>query len=188
MAKVVATFFSVIGNLELGRPKVVISSQFVHFLDFVYEAIRRRMVEFKETEIEVLELNGPIASGDDRLRILGEFEAAPGGSVLLLSQGNCNGGLDLTTASHLIACEPLPDPCDERQLVATVARLGQRNNAVIYKVLAWNLPINHVVDDWCKQKHRLLKVNSIARTDNQRRDAKRVPVPASSEWEERPPN
>ena len=109
---------------------VVIFSESIYFLDIVEIALANT-----EDPVQVLRYDGrtPTHSRDEVLR---QFEASTWATALLMTRGAGGIGLNITSASNVILCEPWWKKSQEEQAMKRVYRQGQRKVVTVVSVKA----------------------------------------------------
>ncbi|KAF5872687.1 putative snf2 family helicase protein [Botrytis fragariae] len=115
--------------------KLVMFSSFLKFLDIVEEGILRRF------KIQSLRYDGTTPS-DERPKIEEAFVESNNNVPLLMTAGSGSIGLNITSASIVIICEPWWNRNLEKQAIARVYRQGQEKNVLLFKLFGLNSAID----------------------------------------------
>jgi hypothetical protein len=111
--------------LEEGH-RVLVFSQFVTMLGLIREELAARGHRH-------LLLTGQT---ENRQELVGQFQAADGPPVFLLSLKAAGAGLNLTAASYVVLYDPWWNPAVEAQAIDRTHRIGQKSRVIAYRLLA----------------------------------------------------
>jgi superfamily II DNA or RNA helicase len=111
--------------LEEGH-RVLVFSQFVSMLGLIRDELVAR-------NIRHLMLTGQT---ENRQELVGQFQAADGPPVFLLSLKAAGSGLNLTAASYVVLYDPWWNPAVEAQAIDRTHRIGQTSHVIAYRLLA----------------------------------------------------
>ncbi len=106
--------------------RVLVFSQFVTMLELIREELVAR-------DIKHLMLTGQT---ENRQALVGQFQAAGGPPVFLLSLKAAGSGLNLTAASYVVLYDPWWNPAVEAQAIDRTHRIGQTEHVIAYRLLA----------------------------------------------------
>lgn len=105
--------------------KVVVFTRYRHMQQIIHDAISHRF----GTHAPII--NGESAS-ERRLRLVDQFNSAPGFRVLILSPEAAGVGLNITGANHVLHYSRLWNPAKENQATDRVHRIGQEREVTVY--------------------------------------------------------
>ncbi len=111
-----------------GGNKVLVFSQFTSMLAI----IRERLIKLKW---KYYYLDG---STEDRGALVDKFQRDPDPSAFLLSLRAGGFGLNLTSASYVVLCDPWWNPAVESQAIDRTHRIGQKQNVIAYRLIVKN--------------------------------------------------
>jgi len=106
--------------------RVLVFSQFVTMLELIRQELVAR-------DIPHLLLTGQT---ENRQELVGQFQAAGGPPVFLLSLKAAGSGLNLTAASYVVLYDPWWNPAVEAQAIDRTHRIGQTSHVIAYRLLA----------------------------------------------------
>ncbi len=118
--------------------KVLVFSQFVDMLELV-----RAQLEARQWPHFLL-----TGQTDDRGSLVNEFQTCEGPAVFLISLKAGGFGLNLTSASYVVLCDPWWNPAVEAQAIDRTHRIGQTQKVNAYRL---------IVKDSIEEKIRLLQ-------------------------------
>ncbi len=122
-----STLLESISEIVESGESALVFTQFLQTLEHTAQIIR-------DAKIPVYTLHGAVPT-KQRQKILAEFNANPGGAVLLMTLKTGGVGLNLTKASYVFHLEPWWNPAVENQASDRAHRLGQTKAVQVFKYI-----------------------------------------------------
>lgn len=134
----VVTILELVQRLQEEHPgeKIAIFSRYLKFLDIVAEALRR--LNDEGADIQCLRFDGTM-DGSERMTSRFTFRKSQSAqTIILITAGAGGAGMNLTSASIVVQCEPWWVASEEWQAWFRVYRPGQTHEVSIFTIEACN--------------------------------------------------
>lgn len=117
-----------LGDSIAAGHRALVFSQWTSFLDLIEPALKAQNISYSRLD----------GTTSDREKIVREFQADGGPSVMLISLKAGGTGLTLTAADHIFLMDPWWNPSVENQAADRAHRIGQTNPVLIHRLVAQN--------------------------------------------------
>jgi SNF2 family DNA or RNA helicase len=145
----VSRVIELLGEIQETNEKTIIFSQWTALLDLIECQIKYNL------KIRYRRYTGDM-SRNQRDESVRDFTEDPNTRVLLVSLRAGNAGLNLTTASRVIICDPFWNPYIEMQAVDRAHRIGQQREVKVHRVLVKETVEDRILD-LQEEKRRLVE-------------------------------